>query len=228
MRDEAAFDFIVAYDGGEDWQAGGIGGGPALGSKLVGVKVEDGSLGGLPATIGFSHDVKFVETSCGGIDNDGVSVTGRFVALDLIECEFPAGRIAFVVNGPAFDGDVIRDGVRAFVGFAGVVGNFDGDFFLVRRDNDEGHIPVVAQGFVGADGLDDLFGVWMEGPFGDVGIPGVVFREDLHGPEDAVSLRGIEHDGLGDFGEGGFAWRIGIRVSGEKEEGHCKKIGSHG
>jgi len=223
--DATALEFVPADDCGEEREAGGVAGGPAIGAQAVGFEVEDGGLFGFPARVGFEQGIEFVEQTGGGIDDDGVAVAAEFleVALDAVEGGGAIFLAAFEGGGPAFDGSVSGDGIRTGIGFVGVVGDFHGDARLARGNEDEGHVRVVAERFVVADGGDDSGGIGMKGPVADWLVPWVVWREDLQVSEDGVGGWCVEEDGSGEsrgFGAGG--WRD------EGEEGGSEADGEEG
>lgn len=156
--DATAFQFVPADDSGEEREPGGIGGSPAIGARAVAFEVEDGGLFCFPARVGFEQGIEFVEQTGGGIDDDGVAVAAEFleIALDAVE---GCGAIFFAASeegGPAFDGSVSGNGIGTGIAFVGVVGDLYGDARLVLGDDDEGHVRVVAEEFVGADRGDDF------------------------------------------------------------------------
>ena len=182
-----------------------------------------------PARVGFEQGIEFVEQTGGGIDDDGVAVAAEIleVALDAVEGCGAMFLAAFEEGGPAFDGSVSGDGIRTGIAFVGVVGDFHGDARLVRGDDDEGHVRVVAEEFVGADGGDDFGGIWMERPVADRLVPWIVWGKDLEFGEDGVGRWCIEEDGSRD-GRGFGA--EGRRDDGEEGggEGDGEGGGLHG
>ena len=109
----------------------------------------------------------------------------------------------------------------------------DLDFLLVRRNEHETHVGVVAQRLVRADGGDHGFGIRCDWPMIHGGIPRIVRRENFQGGENGIRFGGVEleraikarHFGGGETGEailvGGDAGRIGGEdhgLGGEQED----------
>lgn len=208
--DAAAFQFVPAHECGEEREAGGIGGSPAIGARAVAFEVEDGGLFCFPARVGFEEGIEFVEQTCGGVDDDGVAVAAEFleVALDAIERGGAIFLAASEEGGPALDGSVVGDGIRAGIAFVGVVGDLYGDARLVLGDDDEGHVRVVAERFVVADRGDDFGGIGMERPVADWLVPWIVWGKDLELGENGVGGWCVEGDGSRDgVGLGAEGWR---------------------
>jgi len=73
VLDQAALQLVVAHDGREDGQAGGVGGGPAVGAELVALEVEGRRARCHPAVVGLAGLVELVEHAVDRIDDEGVA-----------------------------------------------------------------------------------------------------------------------------------------------------------
>lgn len=198
----AALKLIVTNDGGEDGEAGCVGGGPTGGAKRVAVQIEDRSLGCFPTVVGSLHAEELEELATGGIDDDGMAVAifVDHITLHVQEREESALFAGAVFAGPAFDGEIVGDGVGAFVRFIGVAGDLDLDEFLVGGNEDVSHVVIGTELEVSADAVDQVLSVGGDGPMRDVGVPGVVLGEDLQFGDDGIRFWGIEGNGLGKNG----------------------------
>ena len=220
--DATALEFVPAHDSEEEWEAGCVAGGPAIGARAVGFEVEDGGLFCFPSRVGFEQGIEFVEQACGGIDDDGVAVAAEFleVALDAVEGGGGMFLAAFEEGGPALDGSVSGDGIRTGIAFVGVVCDLYGDARLVWRDEDEGHVRIVAERFVVADRGDDSGGIGMQGPVADWLVPWIVWGKDLQFGEDGVGGWCVEEDGSRECrGFGAEGWQDEGEESGSEADG---------
>jgi hypothetical protein len=164
----AGGDFVVADEAGEDRQAGGVGGSPAIGAEGGRVEVPGGAGVGVPVRLRLGDVggvVELVEHAAGAVDGEHVAITVAAVA--------------------ALDGGAGGDRERPGVAFAAVGGVTDGKLSLAGADDGVGEavgaggaevrVQVVAA--VGVD-VGDVGGrarvAWR---LGDVLVPGGLVAE---------------------------------------------------
>ena len=164
VLDFAGGDFVVANQAGEDGEAGGVGGGPGVGTLLVIEQIPNCGGGGVPTAVGIGvAAVELVEPAIGVVEDEDVAVAaaGIWIALDgRVGGHGHGAGIAFVAVGGEVDGheaagdDDIGNANRAALISAGAEVGMKAD--------------------AGADEVDVIGRIGIDLRGGDVGVPEIV------------------------------------------------------
>ena len=196
---------VVARKARKDRQPGGVGGGPAPWSQVVGAQVPDGARSGAPASAAVDRigGVELVETAAAAVDDQDMPVAVRAT--------------------PALDPHVARDRVAAPVGLIRV-GEADRHPSLAPRDDvvrDPDRCPLIEAGAeVGvqvrrqADAADDLRRAWVRGQPVHPPVPLICAREDR------AARRPRKRPAAGRLDAGGHPAERGCKPQGDRGSRH--------